>query len=92
MNERLIGLLRPIEWQHWVSQIDVGCETFTGNTVLGNYTIDYDRGTVTWGYCFDEYYDEERGKEAESVADAKRQVWEHYISRVGPALKGWKHE
>ena len=82
-NKELTGLLRSLEWRHWESTTDPeGYQTWTASTVFGSYTITRDEGKITWRY------DRTATRvAADSISEAKRQVWDNYCERIGPALK-----
>lgn len=54
----------------------------------GSYTVErrFDTGTLQWGYCFAEYYDEDT-KECDSVEEGKAAAEKHWRDRILPALE-----
>lgn len=50
-------------------------------TPFGNYTVLRRASDWVWGYCFDEYYDEDMFG-CESADEGKRLAWENWVSRA----------
>ena len=59
----------------------------SAQTPFGSYYVRSEeyRGIV-WGYCFDEYYDEDSFS-CESYEDGMSQAWADWVKRISPALK-----
>jgi hypothetical protein len=75
--------LKPFDWKT-VRQGD----WHTAYTPFGSYHVEKykDETQWKWGYCFDEYYDEEE-YECDSAEDGKQKCWEHWVGRMKPMLK-----
>jgi len=71
--------LLPLEWN--------GSSTYkSAGTAFGSYRVycdDYNNWE--WGYCFDEYYDEEKFS-VDSMEEGMEAAWEHWVSRITTAL------
>jgi hypothetical protein len=79
--------IKPLEWEQcrdW--------RMFTASTPFGQYRVEQeDNGQCKWGYCFNEYYDEETF-ECESIDDGKQKAWDNWLKRITPALLAQKTE
>ena len=75
--------IKPLEW---TGKIEEEYDSLYAYTPFGNYSINmHEAGRLTWGYCFDEYYDEENF-EVDSIDEAKKAAIKHWIDRIKPAL------
>jgi hypothetical protein len=75
--------IKPLEWN---GKIKKEYDSLYANTPFGNYYINmHEAGQLTWGYSFDEYYDEENF-EVDSIEEAKEAALRHWIDRITPAL------
>ena len=77
--------LAPLEWSGRV--YDDGDEFHSAMCILGSYRANKIEGSWRWEWCFDEYYDEGGPIDAESLEDAKAQVWKHYTGILARAFK-----
>lgn len=53
---------------------------------FGSYYVTRTDDGLRWGYCFDEYYDEDEFP-CDTVAEGKRLAWQNWVERIGGALK-----
>ena len=87
MSERLYRI-KPLEWhdsnrENW--------QYSSTTTVLGGMKVEFvtsygPPGFWRWGYCFDEYYDEDVN-DCDSLEDGKAKAEEFYLSRILSALE-----
>jgi hypothetical protein len=61
-------------------------DCITAATPFGSYEITKSSEGLHWGYCFDEYYDEDRFP-CDSVTDGKKAAWQNWVERIGAALE-----
>ena len=83
------GLFREKKWK-WTKSFNDECQCWTYQTPFGSFTVERTRNDFNpekpweswkWGYCFDEYYDEEES-ECESAAEGKRLCLEEWRRRM----------
>ena len=83
------GLFRAKKWI-WEKAFDSECQQWTYQTPFGRFTVhrsreDFDASNPweqwKWGYCFDEYYDEEE-YECESAEEGKRLCLKEWQQRM----------
>lgn len=55
-------------------------------TPFGSYSIERYGDRITWGYRFQEYYDQKEF-ECDSLEDGKAKAWDHWNERLSSALK-----
>jgi len=81
--------IKPLEWIESTNELE---KSFTASTPFGRYFVtqnidqeDYEYNECYWGYCFDEYHDEDRSS-CSSIAEGKKIAQKHWIERIGGAL------
>jgi len=78
------AFIKPLEW---IGKIKKDNIFLHAQTPFGQYAINkYKNNQLTWGYCFDEYLDEEEF-EIDSIENAKKAAWEHWVERIEPILR-----
>jgi hypothetical protein len=86
-DERIAELSKVIAPLEWTGRRDEDGEQFyTAATRFGHYKVEF-RNAIgwRWGYCFDEYYDEEENT-CEGLRDGKRLAWLDWLERLDGAL------
>ena len=79
--------LKPLEWTCHRDAAHEDGEWWSAATVLGGIRVEHDPGNgYRWGYCFDEYYDED-SHPCDSIAEGKAMAEEFYRGRILPALE-----
>lgn len=83
--------IKKLDWQGKIDK-DKWYSSITAETPFGFYEVSIDElGRVSWGYCFDEYFDEEVFY-CDSVKDGKREAEEHWLEKIKTALIEVKDE
>lgn len=77
--------IKPLEWKRWGNTDETAW--WDAGTPFGSYKVENNYGNWTWGYNFQEYYDEESGQHCESLEDGQQKAWENWLSRVLLALE-----
>jgi len=76
--------IKPLEWE---GEIKEEFDYMGASTPFGRYGITLtEEGGFTWGYCFDEYYDE-GDFPCDSIEEGKRLAEEHWQKRLAGALE-----
>lgn len=72
--------IAPLDWQHSYD------ETWRASTPFGSYEVARTEGRGWhWGYCFDEYYDE-NDYGCDGLEDGKAKAWANWLERISGAL------
>lgn len=74
------GAVKPLEWKLSWGPYDDGDECHTAFTPFGSYSVKRIDGGWVWGFCFDEYYDEDEFDCAD-IEDGKRSAEAHWQER-----------
>ena len=72
--------VKPLEWKLSWGPYDDGDECHTAFTPFGSYSVKRIDGEWVWGFCFDEYYDEDEFDCAD-IKDGKRSAEAHWQDR-----------
>lgn len=60
-------------------------DNWASDSAMGGYQINRDLGGFRWSCCFDEYYDEDEGREP-TLKAAKAAAFANWVARITPAL------
>lgn len=76
--------IKPLVWDGY----DRDGVFMTASTPFGSYRCECDPGesNCTWGFCFDEYYDEDEF-ECDSIEDGMFKAQAHWVNRIMGALE-----
>lgn len=77
-------LIKPLRWKAaWKSDVTNICR-LEANTPFGNYWIKHYDDAWTWGYCFQEHYDEGNfdGKDLDDCKALAEKDWHRRLSKV----------
>lgn len=77
MEKEQLYRIEPLKWTR--SDVSEDWPRYTAQH--GNYFFEKYDGQWKWGFCWDEYYDEESNY-ADSKAEAKKAAEAHYIGRI----------
>jgi len=93
-KERLYRL-KPLEWKGSKPRLDDSDKDapmwvggYTAATPFGTYQVyrSVESGEFRWGYCFDEYYDEDSFA-CKSVEDGKTKAEQHWRERIASMIE-----
>ncbi|MDQ0303785.1 hypothetical protein [Ancylobacter polymorphus] len=77
--------IKPLVWV--CSSHDDGSIYLRAGTPFGTYKVSYEPGQGwRWGYCFDEYYDEDDGP-CDGEDDGMDRAWANWLERISDALE-----
>ena len=74
--------LNPLNWKDYT--ID-GVTSASARVPMGIYFVSIHHDKMKWGYCFDEYHDED-SFECGTLEEGKELAWKEWQKRIGEAL------
>ena len=77
--------IRPLKW---IGDITEDYDSIIASTPFGNYTITKrsEEDGYCWGFCFDEYYDEDQTN-CDTIQEGKKAAQAHWLNRISGALQ-----
>lgn len=80
------GKTYRIKALEWAGEIKEEFDSLRAGTPFGSYEVTMrEGGSLYWGYCFDEYYDEDTTS-CDSIEEGKSACEEHWRTRLERAL------
>lgn len=86
--------ITPLEWIDNSDRSEKPVHfSYQASTPFGSYEVKKTENTDgwRWGYCFDEYYDED-DFECSNLADGKKKAEENWLIRISRALQEVKND
>jgi len=84
MNDDWFYKIKPLEWPKDIELVEEW-DQIRAQTPFGSYYIKLTNNSYRWGYCFDEYYDEDEFI-CDSIEDGKIECWKHWTERLSSCL------